>query len=78
MVERKRIEIESLLAYGATALIALSILSIFATLLAALFEFDTIPPIIVQLPLVGLPVGFLLIITLLIVSVVKRGKANRN
>jgi hypothetical protein len=78
MVQRKRIEIESLLAYGATALIALSILSIFATLLAALFEFDTIPPIIVQLPLVGLPVGFLLIITLLIVSVVKRGKANRN
>lgn len=78
MVERKRIEIESLLAYGATALIALSIFSIFATLLAALFEFDTIPPIIVQLPLVGLPVGFLLIITLLIVSVVKRGKANRD
>ncbi len=78
MVERKRFEIESLLAYGATALIAISILSIFATLLAALFEFATIPPIIVQLPLVGLPVGFLLIITLLIVSVVKRGKANRN
>jgi hypothetical protein len=78
MVERKRLELESLLAYGATALIAISILSIFATLLAALFEFDTIPPIIVQLPLVGLPVGFLLIITLLIISVVKRGKANRN
>jgi hypothetical protein len=55
-----------------------SILSIFATLLAALFEAETIPPLIVQLPLIGLPVGFFLIIVLLVLSVIRRGKENRN
>lgn len=70
--------LETGLAYAATILIAVSILSIFATLLAALFEAQTIPPLIVQLPLIGLPVGFLLIILLLILSVIRRSKENRN
>ena len=78
MAERARMRLETGLAYAATILIAVSILSIFATLLAALFEAQTIPPLIVQLPLIGLPVGFLLIILLLILSVIRRSKENRN
>ena len=78
MAEKERMSLETGLAYAATTLIALSILSIFATLLAALFEAQTIPPLIVQLPLIGLPVGFLLIILLLILSVIRRSKENRN
>ena len=78
MAERKRVQLETVLAYGATALILLSILSIFATLLAALFQAETIPPLIVQLPLIGLPVGFIMIMALLVISVLKRRKENRN
>lgn len=78
MADNKRMRLETTLAYSATALIAVSILSIFATLLAALFEAQTIPPLIVQLPLIGLPVGFFLIIVLLVLSVIRRGKENRN
>ncbi|NBU22306.1 MAG: hypothetical protein EBS38_00025 [Actinobacteria bacterium] len=78
MAEKKRVQLETVLAYGATALILLSILSIFATLLAALFQAETIPPLIVQLPLIGLPVGFIMIMALLVISVLKRRKENRN
>lgn len=78
MAEKKRVQLETVLAYGATALILLSILSIFATLLAALLQAETIPPLIVQLPLIGLPVGFIMIMALLVISVLKRRKENRN
>jgi uncharacterized membrane protein len=78
MAERNRMRLETGLAYSATVLIAVSILSIFATLLAALFQADTIPPLIVQLPLIGLPVGFFLIIVLLVLLAIRRGKENRN
>ncbi|MEY4990211.1 MAG: hypothetical protein RIS08_437 [Actinomycetota bacterium] len=78
MAERNRMRLETGLAYTATSLIAVSILSIFATLLSALFEAETIPPLIVQLPLIGLPIGFFLIIVLLVLSVIRRSKENRN
>lgn len=78
MAERNRMRLETGLAYSATILIAVSILSIFATLLSALFEAETIPPLIVQLPLIGLPVGFFMIIVLLALSAIRRRKENRN
>ena len=55
-----------------------SILAILATLALALFEVEEITPLIVQLPLVGLPIGFFLIIVLLVVTVIRRSRENRN
>jgi hypothetical protein len=43
----------------------------------ALFEVEEITPLIVQLPLVGLPIGFFLIIVLLVVTVIRRSRENR-
>lgn len=74
----KRSQLETTLAYMAVGIILSSILAILATLLLALFQAGGIPPIIVQLPLVGLPIGFVLIIVLLVVTVVRRSKENRN
>lgn len=74
----KRSQLETTLAYMAVGIILTSILAILATLLVALSNVGQIPPIIVQLPLIGLPIGFVLIMVLLVVTVVRRRKENRN
>lgn len=73
----KRAQLETTLAYMAVAVILSSILAILTTLILALFEVDQITPLIVQLPLVGLPIGFILVMALLIVTVVRRSRENR-
>ena len=73
----KRAQLETTLAYMAVAVILSSILAILTTLVLALFEVDQITPLIVQLPLVGLPIGFILVMALLIVTVVRRSRENR-
>lgn len=74
----KRPQLESTLAYMAVGVILSSILAILTTLILAMFEVKEITPIIVQLPLVGLPIGFMLIMALLIVTVVRRSRENRS
>jgi hypothetical protein len=66
---------ENTLAYMAAGVIAISILAIVATLLAAFMKFQ-IPTLVMAMPLVGLPLGFLLVIALLITSMVRKSKAN--
>jgi hypothetical protein len=78
MASQPKPQIQTTLAYMAVTVIAVSILSILATLLAALFQVESIPPIIVQAPLVGLPIGFLLVIALLISSIITRRRQNRD
>lgn len=73
----KRPQLETTLAYMAVGVVLTSILAILSTLALALFEVEEITPLIVQLPLVGLPIGFFLIIVLLIVTVVRRSRENR-
>jgi hypothetical protein len=73
----KRFQLETTLAYMAVAVILASIFAILTTLVLALFEVDQIAPIIVQLPLVGLPIGFILFMALLVVTVVRKSRENR-
>jgi len=73
----KRPQLETTLAYMAVGVIMTSILAILTTLLLALFEVGQIAPIIVQLPLIGLPIGFMLIMALLVISIVRRSRENR-
>lgn len=75
---QKRSQLETTLAYMAVGVISTSILAILTTLLLALFEVENITPLVVQLPLVGLPIGFLLIIALLVTSVIRNRRENRN
>jgi len=74
----KRPQLETTLAYMAVGVILSSILAILTTLILALFEVDQITPIIVQLPLIGLPIGFMLIMALLVVTVIRRSRENRS
>ena len=73
--------IDRVLAYMALGLTVLSIVCFFAVILArplGVTDFsEGLWPTIVVLPLIALPVAFLLIIALLILSFVRRSRANR-
>lgn len=68
--------IENVIAYMAAGVIGVSILSILVILAASFFKFKLIA-MVMALPLVGLPLGFILIFTLLILSMVRKARANR-
>lgn len=72
-----RSQIEVTLAYMAIGVIAASIISMALTLILSLLGVANLPAILAQLPLVGFPIGFLLIIGMLIASIVRRSKENR-
>lgn len=74
----KRPQFETTLAYMAVGVIGASILSMLLTLVAALLGFTELPVVFAQLPLIGLPIGFLIIVTMLIVSIIRRSKENRS
>lgn len=74
----KRLKLESTIAYLAVVIVALSILSILATLILTAAGATEIPVILAQLPLVGLPIGFVLIMSMLVVSIIRRSKENRS
>jgi uncharacterized integral membrane protein len=76
--KRKRPQLEVTLAYMAVGVIGVSILAILLTLLLTLFNVSNLPVLLAQLPLVGLPIGFLFIIALLIASIITRTKGNKN
>jgi cytochrome c-type biogenesis protein CcmH/NrfF len=40
--------------------------------------FSNFPVVLAQLPLIGLPIGFLIIVAMLIVSIIRRTKENEN
>ena len=58
----------------AVGVIGLSILSMLATLIMVFIGVKDLPVVLAQLPLIGLPVGFLLIIALLIAAIIRRRK----
>ncbi|MCF8528780.1 MAG: hypothetical protein K9G13_02595 [Aquiluna sp.] len=74
----KRPQFETTLAYMAVGVIGASILSMLLTLVAALLGFTELPVVFAQLPLIGLPIGFLIIVTMLIFSIIRRSKENRS
>ena len=73
-----RSQIEVTLAYMAIGVIGASVISMAATLILTLLGIESLPAILAQLPLVGFPIGFLLIIGMLIVSIIRRGKENQS
>jgi hypothetical protein len=76
--------VERSLAYMVAAIILMSIGSLFAVLVgvnSGLTGDDFaqgVWPTVVILPLIGLPIGFMLIIVLLVVSAVRRGRAAKD
>ncbi|MEK9578400.1 MAG: hypothetical protein VW008_03515 [Aquiluna sp.] len=72
-------KLESVLSAMAVSVIGISILSMFTTLLMVFFGVAELPVVLAQLPLIGLPVGFLLVIALLVASIIrKRREAREN
>ena len=74
----QRPALETTLAYMAVGVTLVSILSIFATLVISATGSIEIPAILAQLPLIGLPIGFVLIMAMLITAIIKRSKQNRD
>jgi len=69
---------ENILAYMAIGVIGTSLLAMFLGLLAQLF-FNFAPEflgIVMAIPFVGLPIGFVLVLTLLLVNLRRRAKNN--
>ena len=74
----QRPQIETTLAYLAVGITLISILSIMATLVISATGSIKIPVILAQLPLIGLPTGFVLIMAMLITAIIRRSKQNRD
>lgn len=70
-------KVEVVLASMAVGVIGLSVLSMLATLLLVFFGVQDLPAVMAQLPLIGLPVGFILIIALLIAAIIRRSRQSR-
>jgi hypothetical protein len=70
--------LEQLLGGMAVGVIGLSILSLLSTLLMVFLGVDNLPVILAQLPLIGLPVGFLIIISMLVAAIIRRSREARD
>jgi Na+/melibiose symporter-like transporter len=71
----KQSRVEVILAAMAVSVIGLSVLSILTTLLLVFLGVTDLPA---QLPLIGLPVGFLIIIALLVAAIIRRSREARD
>jgi hypothetical protein len=74
--------IERILAYMLASAIGLSILSIVAVIAGTglgVRDFDAgVWPVLIVLPTVGLPIGFALVVALLVVSAMRRSRSAKN
>jgi hypothetical protein len=69
--------LESILAFSAIGVIATSIICMFVTLVISASNQNSQPAILAQIPLFGMPLGALLIIALVVVSVIRRRRENQ-
>ena len=76
--------VERALAYMVAGIVVLSLASFVALIVATSIGLERddfaqgIWPLVTILPLIGLPIGFVLIIVLLVVSAVRRGRAAKD
>lgn len=70
--------LENFLAYGAIGVTSVSLLAMITTLAMEFGGANDRPAILAQLPLIGLPVGFMMILAMLIISFIRRTKENRD
>lgn len=68
---------EKILAFMAIGVIGVSLVSMFIALITALLGVRENIAILAQIPLLGLPFGFVLVLSLLAVSITKRSKENK-
>lgn len=73
--------IDRILAFMSLGLVLLSVICFFATMLGTplgVTDYSTgIWPVVVIVPIIALPLAFVLILTLLIMSFVRRARANK-
>jgi len=70
--------LETILAYMVVGVVGVSIISIAVALISTAVGQTKTLAIFAQLPLIGLPVGMLLVIALLLVSLCRRSRENRS
>ena len=70
--------LEQVLGGMAVGVTGLSILSLLTTLLMVFLGVGNLPVILAQLPLIGLPVGFLIIISMLVAAIIRRSREARD
>lgn len=70
--------LEQVLGAMAVGVIGLSVISILTTLLMVFFGVENLPVILAQLPLIGLPIGFLIIIAMLVAAIIRRSREARD
>jgi hypothetical protein len=68
--------LESVLAFMAAGVIGLSLVTMLVALLTRLFNGNPWP-VLTQIPLIGLPFGFVIILVLLFVSMRRRSRENK-
>ena len=73
--DKNQNRLESILAFMAAGVVAVSLISMIIALLTRLFGAQPWD-FLAQLPLIGLPVGFVLIIALLVTSMIRRSREN--
>lgn len=69
--------LETVLAYMGAGIIGLSLLSIVITLVRSFFGETTNLALFAQIPLIALPIGFVLVLFLLFLSVRRKGRENK-
>ena len=69
--------LETVLAYMGAGIIGLSLLSIVITLVRSSFGETTNLALFAQIPLIALPIGFVLVLVLLFLSVRRKGRENK-
>lgn len=67
--------LENVLAYMTVGVVGVSILAIVTVLVAYFTGFHDLPPLLALIPLIGLPLGMLLIISLVIIGAVRRKRS---
>mgnify|MGYP000093515925 FL=1 len=78
MAENNSRRIENFLAFGAIGVTSVSLLAMITTLAMELGGANERPAVLAQLPLIGLPVGFMMIMAMIVVSFIRRAKENRD
>lgn len=69
--------LETTLAYMGAGIIGLSLVSIMITLVASFFGSTTNLAVFAQIPLLGMPAGFILIMVLLTLALRRKGRENK-
>ena len=73
--DKNQNRLESILAFMAAGVVGISLISMIIALLTRLFGAQPWA-FLAQLPLIGLPFGFVLIIALLVISMIRRSREN--